>query len=346
MQNNFLKMKNALLIYPHNSNHIFNIGDYIQSTAAKQFLPEVDYFINREELNKNISHPTKVILNGWFMHFPENWPPSPKLYPLFIAFHLNKLAETGMLDELGIKYLKDHEPIGCRDWHTVRLLESKGIKAYFSGCLTLTLGQTYKRHKVENAKIILTDLNSNPNHSLKFKIETFLALIFKSRLLSKIKQRMASHGVEKSLVNVAAIYTTYKKVIDREVLLNATYIEHEIEDKFQTEEEKFQYADNLLRQYSEAEFVVTSRIHCALPCLGIGTPVVFIDNDFVGDVNNCRLDGIKDLFYTIKIGPDGTHLQLPGISKINNNTNFQNKKEYLKFSEHLRQTCQRFFMGI
>ncbi|MHB9292886.1 hypothetical protein Holit_01999 [Hollandina sp. SP2] len=46
-----------------------------------------------------------------------------------------------MLSPAGIKYLKKHEPIGCRDYGTVKLLGKYGINAYFSGCLTLTLGR-------------------------------------------------------------------------------------------------------------------------------------------------------------------------------------------------------------
>ena len=42
-------MKYGLLTYRKNES---NIGDYIQSLAAKRFLPKVDVLVNREELNK------------------------------------------------------------------------------------------------------------------------------------------------------------------------------------------------------------------------------------------------------------------------------------------------------
>ncbi|WP_264821067.1 polysaccharide pyruvyl transferase family protein [Acinetobacter schindleri] len=33
----------------------------------------------------------------------------------------------------------------------------------------------------------------------------------------------------------------------------------------------------MLEKYSTAKLVITSRIHCALPCLAMGTPVIYIN---------------------------------------------------------------------
>lgn len=46
-----------------------NVGDYIQSIAAKRFLPENSIGIDREFIGV-FDHPGKVktIVNGWFMH--------------------------------------------------------------------------------------------------------------------------------------------------------------------------------------------------------------------------------------------------------------------------------------
>ena len=58
-----------------------NLGDFIQSLAAKQFLPHVDEYINREELSEYNGKPVKMIMNGWYMMRPENWPPSEVIDP-------------------------------------------------------------------------------------------------------------------------------------------------------------------------------------------------------------------------------------------------------------------------
>ena len=127
-----------------------NIGDYIQVLAASQFIPTNTGFIQREYLKQYSGPEAKVIMNGWYMHHPENWPPSNLIHPLFVAFHINILAKEQLLSEDSVNYLKKHTPIGCRDLDTLALLKSKKIDSYFSGCLTLTLGLKYKSVKKED----------------------------------------------------------------------------------------------------------------------------------------------------------------------------------------------------
>ncbi len=86
---------------------------------------------------------TKLILNGWFMWFPENFPPSEDILPLFVSFHIVPSIAERLLTPITIEYLKKYGPIGCRDHYTRDLLLSKGVPAYYSSCLTLTLGKKY-----------------------------------------------------------------------------------------------------------------------------------------------------------------------------------------------------------
>ena len=51
----------------------------------------------------------------------------------------NKKRVESLLTDESLDYLSSHEPIGCRDIHTVNFLKEHNIDAYFSGCLTLTL---------------------------------------------------------------------------------------------------------------------------------------------------------------------------------------------------------------
>lgn len=335
-------MKYGLLVYPHNANNIFNIGDYVQSIAARQFLPQVDCFLNREQLNEPIIDETKLILNGWFMHNPESWPPAEKLEPLFVAFHINKLAADKMLSRVGIEYLKKHQPIGCRDYYTVDLLKSKGVEAFFSGCLTLTLGESYHHEEEDGAQIYITDLNSLLKKNFSFIIRCFRTLLLKKPLLNRIRTRMNQCGAHRSMRSIAAVYETYQKVIADEVFLQANYIDQEIEDTFSSEDDKFEYADALLKKYSKARYVITSRIHCALPCLAMGTPVVFVNNDLLGEVHNCRLNGLRELFHTIEITNNGISLNLPGEQKLTLESSFKNNKDYIEFSDVLKQACTNF----
>ena len=120
----------AVLSYPKSN----NLGDFIQSIAAKHQLNEKEIFeLDRDQLHIYNGPKVFLIMNGWFMEESKNWPPSKKITPLFLSFHLNPTAKKNMLTENGIKYLKKHQPIGCRDYYTQKLLSSYELKHIFQG---------------------------------------------------------------------------------------------------------------------------------------------------------------------------------------------------------------------
>ena len=83
---------------------------------------------------------TWAVAFGWHMHplydLRYDFPYHPNIRPLFISFHVNRLE---MLTDEAQAYLRQHGPVGCRDWTTVFLLLSAGIDAFFSGCMTTTI---------------------------------------------------------------------------------------------------------------------------------------------------------------------------------------------------------------
>lgn len=148
-------------------NNSCNLGDNIQTLAALQYLPIVDYWIDRD--TSTITPSTKerivVIYNGWFNEY--FWNTIPKnVDPIFLSFHLDtndrtKDKEYQSLQKFRIdRNTKNLErmkaAVGCRDTHTVSYLSSKNINAYFSGCLTLTLNPP----KVsKNNSILIVDVD-------------------------------------------------------------------------------------------------------------------------------------------------------------------------------------------
>lgn len=125
-------MKYALLSYGTQ-----NLGDPIQSLAAKQFLPRVDFFVDRDRMPDSADRGDAFLFaNGWFSHAPQNFPPPSNLHPFWISLHL---AQPEMLSERFLDHLRERAPIGCRDTVTLGRLQSYGITSYFSACLTLTL---------------------------------------------------------------------------------------------------------------------------------------------------------------------------------------------------------------
>lgn len=120
-----------------------NVGDEIQSIAARRFLPRVDYYINRDFINQfqaETDEEIKMIMNGWYAHFPDNiYITEENLKPYITSMFIAEDAKASFSTGERYDFLKQHQPIGARNMDTKDYLESIGIESYFSGCLTLTL---------------------------------------------------------------------------------------------------------------------------------------------------------------------------------------------------------------
>lgn len=323
-------MKYGLLTYDENKK-VYNVGDNVQSLAAKQFLPRVDEFINREKLGDYRGGKTKLIMNGWFTHNIHNWVPSDDIEPLFVSFHMNNSAAPYMLSEKGIAYLKKHEPIGCRDQFSADTLKEKGIDAYFTGCLTLTL-DTYKVDDSERGDdiYIVDPLYSYPTlEKVTYDYKRFLRSILDGKLFKLGKKKKHLEGF-----------------IDSDLLKTAKYVNQEPPANSHTDAEKFALAEEILHKYARARLVITSRIHCALPCLAMGTPVIFV-NGFDSFVDSCRFDGILDLFNRVDVntetGEFTTNFNLDG--KISRNTAVRNLEKHHALAGPLKEKCRKFIEG-
>ena len=333
-------MKHGLLVYKSYNNR-FNIGDYIQSLAAKQFIPKVDFFVNREELNSYSGYPIQVIMNGWFLHEPKAWPPSDLIAPVFLSFHLNTDAYSILEEKISVEYMRNYEPIGCRDKTTVGILHGKGIKAYYTGCLTLTLGLKYRAVGKKRNTIYIVDPYFDRKRQ---KIRTMLTALRNfgkakhiAKKMYKIDSlRLTSKKGIKYLLGAAAFFSQYHKVVDEKILLNADYRTHILKDtEFADEQKKIEYAEHLLGLYSEAKLVLTSRIHCALPCLAIGTPVIYVDNENKGSSSACRLSGLLELLNVMVFRADKRGLSMYSNRKISAGIEYANKNAHGEIANSL-----------
>lgn len=134
-----------------------NIGDYIQSLAALQFLPKncMPIFIDRDEIDNYNGEKAIIIMNGWYRIKKNKTFISPNLLPIFTSMHISNPYN---IDSYFINSLKKFEPIGCRDTYTLNALKKKGINSYFSSCLTTTLDIDYLvNDEQRNDEIIFID---------------------------------------------------------------------------------------------------------------------------------------------------------------------------------------------
>jgi hypothetical protein len=227
------RKKYAALSYRTN-----NLGDDIQSIAAEQFLPWIDLRIDRDSVNRPIDGITdnlKIVLNGWYTHAPQSWPPASFLTPLITSFHISReiwrdnigglRASEVLVRGESLRYLREHGSIGARDLSTLALLRESGVESHFSGCLTFTLGAGGAA--VRGDYVCAVDLPEP--------------------VLARLRERTRGRLV------VRTHHCSEGGPIER------AYI-----------------ARRLLSLYAHASCVVTTRLHCALPCLALGTPVLFL----------------------------------------------------------------------
>lgn len=343
-----------------------NVGDYIQSVAQEQFLDKIDCYVERETLNEfHSGERTNVIMNGWFTRNPQTFPPSSDINPLFVSFHLvPKIAEQVLRDDT-IPYFKKYQPIGARDKSTMEILKTHGIDSYFSGCLTLTLGNTYKKERTGG--VIFVD-PYYPIAGMKLTLYNPIGYIrslwyliknFKKSLKLSPKFAVESRTIFRSLsitferiYSAANFYEYYKKSFTDDLILNAEYITHNVStSSYYHNDEWMALARNLIQKYADASLVVTSRIHCGLPCLGVETPCIFVMSDALmsGSLRSGgRFGGLQELFHIARWTKDGIRGMTEDMKvlfangKLDNPSAVSVKREYRSLRDKLNETVRNW----
>lgn len=286
-------MKYGVIVYRNTR----NIGDDIQSYAASKLLPQVDYYIEREQLDTfrpKEDEPVNAIMNGWFMYNKLAWPVSPCINPLYISMHFWKNDALGIdssfLKGHGGEELRQYAPIGCRDTETQQMLEDCGIKTWFSGCLTLTLKPTFPQ--TEGGYICLVNVSE--------KVAKYINKQYPDEAIRKIDQE--ADGLVKQRAEWG---------------------------------ERFSEVEKLLTIYQNAKAVVTTRLHCAMPCLALGTPVLLLTEDGIAEQG--RFDG---LLQYVRHAAEKEFLA--GEAGFNLRTPTPNSDAYLACSRRLEENVRAF----
>lgn len=329
-----------------------NIGDYIQALASSQFYPRIDGFIDRDmELNSYNEEPCKMIMNGWYLHNPLNWPPSDKINPLFVAFHINSTAKDRLLSTESLDYLKKHQPIGCRDLRTMELLQQKGVESYFSGCMTLTLGKKYHSDIKEDKTYIVDPFYDGVINFNKSIISIFEFIKNPFDIIKLLKNKGLKIHDGRNLIlkflKTSLYYREYRKIFGRQILIDSIYITQDsymYQKQFHSDEERLKEAERLVKLYSRARLVITSRIHCALPCLGLETPVVYLQKVEDSEASSCRLDGLLDLFNIVKVYKGSLIPNFEIKHLITKDNVPQNKSLWKKYASQLCESCSKFIL--
>ncbi len=281
----------------------------------------------------NMGGECKVIMASWFMSDPSHFPYSRDIEPLFISSHYTERSlEEAFKRKESIDYFKRHEPIGCRDSYTVGVFEQYGIKAYFSGCLTLTLGNTFK-HKSKGNEILMVDVMYNYRTWSEFLLDMRAV---PREFLSKIKHDGPVTPFKQLFENIHKREKMLERMFSREFLDQATFISQLCVHK--KEDDYLEITRNYLERLSKAKLVVTSRIHCALPCLAMGTPVIFIDSE----LDQPRISGLKDFFNHFVIEGDRITNNFGITGKIGLSDKIENPTRHCRYAENLEKQARNF----
>lgn len=281
-----------------------NIGDAIQAIAARQFLPRVDYYIERDDLSmlQNIhlgpGVALKMIMNGWYIDDGALFPP-PMLEgfePLLISMHANShyannYTEKVFLTEESRAFFKTFGPVGARDTHTEAFFRRNGINSYFSGCLTLTLTPE--------------ELLTRRDHILAVNVSD---AVYKS-----LQQR-----TDRPIIRMDVDAT--QNLTNREMLAMGEYY---------------------LTLYQTAHLVVTTRLHATLPTVALGGRVLFIEEtNLVNKDFAQRFAGLHTLVHHMTVdefvNDDGSRydLERPVGGGVD--------REYLELRRALIRRCEEY----
>lgn len=232
-----------------------NIGDDIQAIAAKRFLPEKSIPIDREFISQ-FQHNSKVytLLNGWYMNNKKKYRNIQNLKPPKKIW-----PPSSEIDPLLISmhFTKDFIPDVLSQKSKEYLIKHGpvGARDYF----TLQLLQNNNIPSYFSGCITLTLENSCEKRS-----DIIYAVDIDSDCIDFIKSKTKC---------------------------NIEFITHKFNKKFCTNEERLADAEELLEKYRSAKCVITSRLHCAMPCLAFETPVLLINTQ----KDQYRFDGLKEL---------------------------------------------------
>ena len=286
-------------------------------------------------------------MNGWFTNAPENFPPSESLNPLFVSFHLNAKVSSSILSkQKNIDYFKRHAPIGCRDEYTAECLRNKGIEAYFSGCLTLTLGDLYKTSE-RSEKVYIVDPYFKGSKCIAKVLKGIQLICLKPFIVKKIAKGLYHNTSFKSMLLTAQFYNIYTKLFSKEIIECAEYIQHMNGEIAQmaNDEARFRYADMLLKGYARAALIITGRIHCALPSISMGCRVVFTIRYTDNKESTCRYDGLKEFFNVAYISNKTSYIETEDgqcIEYVNSVRDIPIVSKYRQYKNELLEKCRRF----
>jgi hypothetical protein len=260
-----------------------NIGDVLQAIAVADHLPEPPFVLDRENL-------LSASCLGPLLFFANGWymhdySKFPPPPNLVPVYASVHFSNAAILQDRGnVQHFRNHGPIGARDRKTLFMLRAAGIPSYYSGCFTAGIKRRGSSSQPDGRLLVVDGID----HPLS---DTAVETI--GRRLG-MQPRRISHDPE----GLDLPFSDYA----RESMLRA---------------------GGLLRTYCSSACVVTTKIHCALPCLAMGVPVILVHPNPAEE----RLAPASEFLKVVSLEKlDSLHA---GDSRLLNSGKLQQRREWI-----------------
>lgn len=264
-------VKYAILGY-----NTYNIGDDMQSLITSILLPQVDYIIFRDDYDKiydyetrekvdNIDERIVLVMNAWMMHGPGfsfNRIKFPINNDNIIPFYISTSLSSMVPELLSDKCIQHY----------------KNYQPFFARD-KLTVDKLRKRGVQSEyfgcltQLFLLEHLNLSPNLE---KTNDIICVDVNEHDISRMKQLYPHDNV----IQITHYDTKYTRI---------------------NSWERLDMCHKLLTRYITAKKIITSRIHCYLPCRALGLDVSYVGpvdgrtKDLVFNVPDT--DQLREIFY-------------------------------------------------
>jgi SAM-dependent methyltransferase len=179
------------------------VSNRIDGPTAKVRLVE----FNRDAtLDDALPEHTWAFVFGWFMKSlfgnPPQFPLNANISPLFLSLHISR---ADFLTPAAVEYLRAHGPVGCRDWHTVRLLLAQDVPAYFSGCVTTTIGSLFPPAVADPTKpVAFVDVEPPQGQAGAVRVKN---------LQNDLRVRPLDEGLADAVQRIEEFRTRYSRIV-------------------------------------------------------------------------------------------------------------------------------------
>lgn len=295
-------------------NYAMNLGDETQGLAGIQALPRLDAFVERDHLETvkfidqsipplfqgNTSRPddgrrVQVFFNAWWGTPTMTWPPPKYIDPITISMHVQPIGIiTNKFKEIPPSILPSLP--SSPTW-------MKSLSKYVLGIL----GRNEKE---------VTQMSSNPpiapylksqapigardTKTLNFLRYNGIQSLFSAcltmtlslpRLERDNRVLVVDVDIEEQLKGLVPDH-----VLDRSTNLTQKLMGNDADDNVL----RFVLAFERLIEYARARLVITNRLHVAMPCVALGTPVVFVHGKSLPGGGGNRMDGLDVFMHQLK----------------------------------------------